>query len=130
MNRLIRHLLFIIAATLTFCLFYVAGQAMGQVGPPVAVQPAPTGAQSTYQPTEVQHLKLEVAQAHAQLAQRDYMAAQKAYQDSMQALQAASDQVKKENGWPETTIFNYDQLTYSAPPPPPPTSEPAKGKGK
>jgi type II secretory pathway pseudopilin PulG len=71
----------------------------------------------SYKPTEVQQLKLQVAQRDAWLAQRDYIEAQRRYQDSVRVLNTLGDDIKKENTWPAEVIFNADKIEFVAPPP-------------
>jgi len=85
-----------------------------------------------YSPTEVQGLRLKVAQQAAQLAQRELQLAcsepQQKFQKAIGDLNAEADKVKMENGWPEEVGFNPDTLVFSVPPPPPapkPTEKPA-----
>ena len=86
-----------------------------------------------FSPTEVQGLRLKVAQQAAQLAQRELQFAcsepQQKFQKAIGDLNAEADKVKTENGWPKETTFNPDTLVFSMPPPPPapakPTEKPA-----
>ena len=73
-------------------------------------------AKKEYKPTEVQSLKLKVAQQEALLAQAHLNAA-------ITALGAEANAVKKENGWPDDTNFNPDSLTFTAPAPAPPAAK-------
>jgi hypothetical protein len=76
-----------------------------------------------YKPTEIQSLKLKVAQQDALLAQKDVQAAQARLNAAMTALGAEANAVKKENGWPDDTNFNPDSLTFVAPAPAPPAAK-------
>jgi hypothetical protein len=77
---------------------------------------------STYQPTEVQSLRLQVAQRDAQLAQRDVVAANQRFQAAVAALSTAGERVKQENKWPDDVHFDLDTLNFSQAP----AKEPAK----
>ena len=84
-----------------------------------------------YSPTEVQGLRLKVAQQAAQLAQRELQLAcsepQQKFQKAIGDLNAEADKVKTENGWPKEVGFNPDTLAFTEPPPPaPPTPKPAE----
>jgi hypothetical protein len=81
---------------------------------PVACQTAKT---PTYEPTEVQSLRLQLDQMRAReaLVQFQQLAA---------ALNKDADAVKTENKWPATVIFNPDTLKFSPPLTPPPTPAP------
>jgi hypothetical protein len=76
----------------------------------------------TYEPSEVQTLRL-------QLKQRDTQMAIQVYQGKFNELVAEAQKVKKENGWPDDLKFNADTLQFEMPkltPLPSPTPAPAK----
>lgn len=104
-------------------LFALTGIAMMAQAPPAAAPP------SKYEPTEVQRLKLQVAQKDAQLAQVQLQRAQQAFQAALAELDAEAGRVKVANGWPSTVQFSPDTLTFVeapkpsvAPAPPVPTA--------
>ena len=72
---------------------------------------------TTFKPSEVQQLKLQVAQRDAWLAQRDYLDSQRRYQEAVAALNRLGEDVKKENAWPDAVIFNADRIEFAVPPP-------------
>jgi len=82
-----------------------------------------------YTPTEVQSLRLQLAQVKAKDALAAYQVAQQNYQQALAALSAEGERTKKENGWPSTLQLNYNDLTFTEPPPTPapvpPTQPPA-----
>lgn len=95
----------------------------------LAQQPAQTGL--TFTPTELQHAKLDAAQARAQEAisrsQFLHLQATMVDQESQQKVQvlyALCETVRKENKWPEGTNCDVEKLTFTAPPPK--SSEPVK----
>jgi len=109
---------------------------MGQQAPATPPAPAPAPPAATYTPTEIQSLKLKLAQANAKVAQKDLQAtqqaaqnAQAAFQQSVTALQTACDDVRKEQKWPETVQCNLDTLVFfdkpAATPPAPAPAPPA-----
>lgn len=61
-----------------------------------------------YKPTEIQSLRLQVKQKDALLAWNRYQAA-------INDLNAEAQRVKKDNHWPDETIFNGDTLQFSEP---------------
>lgn len=69
-----------------------------------------------YKTTETQHLRLQVKQRDAWLAQRDAIEAQRRYQQAVGELNALGEEIRKENGWPETVIFDADRIEYTEPP--------------
>lgn len=64
------------------------------------------------QPTEVQHLQLEVMQKDALLAQKDMQNAQANYQQALLKLSAKAAEIKKENKWDDSVTFNPNTLAY------------------
>jgi len=80
-----------------------------------------------YAPTEVQSLRLKVAQQAAQLAQRDLQDAQTRFQTAVSALREEGEKVKVESKWPKDVVFDLGSLTFSAPAPAP---APAKEEKK
>lgn len=80
---------------------------------------------SKYQPTEVQSLRLQVAQKNAQLAQAALQSAQRAFADAFSALQQEAAKVKAEQKWDDAKVtFNPDTLTFvDAPTPAAPKPE-------
>ena len=74
-------------------------------------------AASKYQPSEVQSLRLKVAQQAAQLAQRDLQDAQTRFQTAVSALRDEGEKVKVESKWPKDVVFDLGSLTFSAPQP-------------
>ena len=100
----------------------------------VAAQAAqtPAAAPATYQPTEVQSLRLENARLKAVLAQAQFRQAQQALTETVQALYATCGQVKLENKWPDgvgcdasgdrVTFRLTAQPTAAAPPVPTPAT--------
>jgi GAF domain-containing protein len=66
-----------------------------------------------YQPTEVQALRLKVAQQAAQLAQAQLREAQANFQSTLAALTAAGEKVRAENKWPEDVVLNLDSLQFN-----------------
>lgn len=66
-----------------------------------------------YVPTEVQQLRLKVAQQNAQLAQSQLREAQQNFQSAVAALSAAGEKVKEENKWGDDVVLNLDTLQFS-----------------
>jgi hypothetical protein len=93
-------------------LIAVVGVAMGQ-------QPqAPAGAK--VEPTEVQTLKLKVAQKDAIIAQQQSQSlhqqaqvADEAARKTLADLQKLAEDVKKEQGWANDVVFDPNQLTFT-----------------
>lgn len=80
-----------------------------------------------YEPSEVQSLRLQVAQKDAQLAFNNLQQAQAEYQKAFTALNKLADQTKKDNKWPDDVHFDFSTLTFTAAPAKPaPAPEPAK----
>src|SRR5580765_7750139 len=69
-----------------------------------------------YKLTEVQQLKLQVAQKDALLLKAQIDALQTKFQERVTELMSTAQKYKLENGWPPETQFNPDTLTFSAPP--------------
>lgn len=84
-----------------------AATSRGQTPPPV--QPP----LAKYQPTEVQSLRLQVAQKNAQLAQAALQQAQRNFQDAFAALNAEAEKVKAEEHWDAKVTFDPDKLTFA-----------------
>lgn len=80
---------------------------------------------TSYKPTEIQSLRLQVKQRDAWLAQKDAISAQQRYQAAVGALIAEGEMVRKEQGWPESVKFDADTITFAVPP-----EVPAGGRGK
>jgi hypothetical protein len=74
----------------------------------------------SYELTETQRLRLE-------LQQTKFAVATEHYQQAAAAFNAEVKAVEKEHGWPETTQFDPNTLTFREPPEPPksPDSKPA-----
>lgn len=87
--------------------------------------PAPPPATAKYVPTELQALRLQVAQKDAQLAQVQLQRAQQAFQGALAKLDEIAGQVKLENHWAADVQFSPDTLTFEAPKLPAPTPTPA-----
>lgn len=100
----------VLAAGIGLTFISVAGLAQS----PPAAPPAP----AKYVPTELQLLKLQVAQKDAQLAQIQLQRAQQAFQGALAALDAEAGAVKKENRWPDAVQFSPDTLTFAIVDPP------------
>lgn len=83
-------------------------------------------AAKTLEPTEVQHLRLEVAQKDAQLAYATFQQAQVAYQKAVVNLQQLGEQTKRDNKWPAEVTFDLSTLVFTQPVPP----APEKGQEK
>lgn len=77
----------------------------------------------SYIPTEVQSLRLQVKQRDAQIAQRDVLAAQQRFAALVQQLQVEAENVKTEQKWDKSVVFNVDTLTFSEAPKPEPKPE-------
>ena len=80
-------------------------------------------AAQTYKPTETQQMRLKIKQQDAiiakqqmEAAQRALQDAQKAFQDKVKALSDEGEAVRKEQKWPETVKFDFDNLTFAEPP--------------
>lgn len=96
----------------------LAGISLSVVGGGVglAQSPAtPPAAPATYKPTEIQLLKLQVAQKDAQLAQVQLQRAQQTFQGALAQLDTVAGDVKRENGWPKDVQFSPDTLTFTVP---------------
>jgi hypothetical protein len=68
---------------------------------------------NSYQPTEIQHLRLEVKQREVQLAQKDFFIAQQNLNMSLKALNDEAARVKIENKWPDGLVFNQEKLSFT-----------------
>jgi hypothetical protein len=118
MKQLIRIAAFLVI-TILFTLALIAFAQTPPAGPP-----------KSYTPTEVQSLRLKVAQQAALLAQRDVNDAQTRFQASIAAFRAEADKVKAENHWPDVVTFDMGALTFAAPAvaaPPAPAATAPKG---
>lgn len=88
------------------------------------VRSAPQGPVGTpVQPTEVQSLKLKVAQRDAIIAQQasqslhqQAAAADRQASDALKELQRVAETVKAENKWGEDVVFEPNQLTFTKAP--------------
>jgi hypothetical protein len=92
--------------------------------PQAAPVPVPPAAPKVYKPTEVQGLKLQVAKDQVDMVKMQY-------QNAMGQLNSTVEAVRKEEGWPDTVLFNMDSMTFVEGPPkaaavPPTTPAPAK----
>lgn len=65
-----------------------------------------------YQPKEVQALRLKVKQDAAQVAQIALQQAQDNFNQKIQDLMDESKKVQQENGWPEATKFDPNNLLF------------------
>lgn len=87
---------------------------------PAEMRAAATAQQTSpaadFVPSEVQSLKL-------QLAQRELNLAQLAQQDALHQLVALGTQIRLENGWPATVQFNPYTLGYVSTVPPNPAAQ-------
>lgn len=77
-----------------------------------------------YEPNENQTLRLQLKHKDAELALVQAQIAQARYNQAIADLNTEGEKVKKENNWPDETIFDNDKLRFKAPPPPKP--EPPK----
>lgn len=92
----------------------------------VAFAPAQAPATSAkYTPTEVQALRLKVAQQAAQIAQRDLQDAQTRFQTALASLREEGERVKAESKWPKDVVFDWGTLTFNEAPAAPATPKPA-----
>jgi len=126
MKSIFRPLEIAIAAILSAAIALMVVGALGMAQSP----PAPGAAASKYQPTEVQALKLQVAQRDAQLAQIQLQRAQAAFQGALAKLDELAGQVKLENKWPAEVQFSPDTLQFETPPKPPPAPMPSARERK
>jgi len=69
-----------------------------------------------YEPTEVEMLRLQVAQKDAQIAQIQLQQAQQMFQQALGRLHLEADKIKAEHKWPAEVQFKMDTLTFAAPP--------------
>jgi|SRR6267142_4273374 len=74
-----------------------------------------------YEPTEVELLRLQVAQKDAQIAQIQLQQAQQMFQQALGRLQVQADIIKAEHKWPAEVQFKLETLTFA-----PPTKAPEK----
>jgi hypothetical protein len=70
-----------------------------------------------YKLTEVQLLRLQVTQKDAFLLKAQMQDIQRQFQEKVTQLMSEATKIKMEQGWPPETVFNPDNLTFSAPPP-------------
>jgi len=77
------------------------------------------GKPKVYTPTELQTLRLQVAQKDALLAKNLLDQAQQNFQKSLKTLQDEGERVKAENGWKDAT-FDPNSLAFT------PKEEPKK----
>lgn len=82
-----------------------------------------SASEKKYELSELQHLRLEVKQKDAQIAQQNYAIAQSQFQKSIADFNAEAKKIEQENGWPETLKINIDNLTFTEMPPVPPVPE-------
>lgn len=91
-------------------------------------QEAKPPAASKYTPTEVQSLRLQLAQSHAINAQQQQQTAcgngitpgtyAGQFSAALSSLNEEAAKVKKEQGWPETVEFNQATLAFAESKPP------------
>lgn len=86
----------------------------------------PAPAPVKYELSEVQKLRLENLQLKAKLAQQTYNEAQAGFNIALTALNTEAHKVMVDNKWPEDSQFDFDHLTFSAPPPKPEPPKPEK----
>jgi hypothetical protein len=72
-----------------------------------------------YCPSEVEYLRLQVAQIKAQNRLQTYLIARDAYNQSMADLTNLGNQVKEDNHWPDKVQFSPQDLTFTIPAPTP-----------
>lgn len=81
---------------------------------------------SEYKPTEVESLRLQVAQKDAIIAQQQMQQVQQAYQSAIDKLHTEAEKIKADHKWPETVKFNDQAITFYEVP----KAEPAKPEAK
>jgi len=106
------------AAIITVALLLACVAVFGQTNPP----------QTDYKPSEVQMLRLQLAQEKAKNAELLLTQAQQQYQAAIGNLSSEGEKIKTENKWPPTVQLNFQTLAFSAPPKPPPTAQPTPPK--
>jgi hypothetical protein len=79
---------------------------------PAQQKPAPPAPPVNYTISEVESLKLQVAQKDVQLAQMNFIGASNAFR-------ATEDAIRKAHGWPDTVTLNPQTLRFQGPPAPP-----------
>ncbi|HVI10182.1 MAG TPA: hypothetical protein VND65_17970 [Candidatus Binatia bacterium] len=80
-----------------------------------------------YEPTEVEKLKLQLAQKDAQLAQQQFNYAQQSLNVAITAFRNQSNAIVKAHGWPDDVEADYNTLEFALRPKPGAKSpEPAK----
>lgn len=70
-------------------------------------------AKNDYKPSEVQTLKLQLAQKDAIIAKQAKDFADTNFNNAYSKLQAAGQQVIEDNKWPRDLLFNPDQLSFT-----------------
>jgi hypothetical protein len=69
-----------------------------------------------YHASEIQSLKIQLAQKDALLAKANLEQAQRTFQQALTDLNALAQNIKKENGWPEEVQFDPNTTQFSTPP--------------
>ena len=67
----------------------------------------------TFEPNEVQALRLQNKQKDAQMMQMVLQQAQQQFQQKLKDLNDEADKVKNENKWPSDVAFNADTLKFA-----------------
>jgi uncharacterized protein HemX len=78
-----------------------------------------------YEPTETETLQLQLAQAHAQLAQQQFNYAQMNLQKAAQEFNDAATKIIKAHKWPEDLRVDPNTLAFTEAPKPAPATPPA-----
>jgi hypothetical protein len=96
--------------------------------------------QDKFKPSEVQHLRLENAQLKAINAQQQMTEAcgspgapgvlAKEFSARLQALSDEAVKVRRENSWPDSVVFNNQDLSFAEQPPPTKPADAPKQEGK
>ena len=92
-NQQLRRAFYLIAAML------IASGVLGQTA-------------DKWKPTEVESLRLQVAQKDAVIAQQALTQAQSNFQAALDRLHAEAERVRVENKWPDTVKFNDQTVSF------------------
>ena len=65
-----------------------------------------------YETSEIEHLKLQVKQKDAQIAQIYYMQSQQKYNDAVQELYKECTSIRDQHNWPATVTCKPEDLTF------------------
>lgn len=69
-----------------------------------------------YEASEIEHLRLQIKQKDAQIAQIYFMQSQQKYNEAVQDLYRECTAIRDQHKWPETVTCKPEDLTFSETP--------------